>query len=563
MVETDDAGGGDAAPDPDRHEPLSADPPADPMPGTPRPGPPVRDALGPPDDRGPPADSDDYGLPDFLAPDDDATAGRGGPDKDGFAHSLLRTPPQNLEAEMGLLGAILVNNRAHERVIEFLRPEHFADPVHQRIFEACGVLIDRNQIANPVTLKSYFDQDGALGDIGGAHYLVQLAASMVTVINAADYGRAIYDAALRRELINIGEDLVNGAYHFDLDRDAETQIQDAEEALFKLAESGTADANLSTLHVATEQAIQTAQTAFKRQSSITGVTTGLRDLDKMMGGLHPSDLIILAARPSMGKTALATNIAFNAAYEQLRNPEDGAAVAFFSLEMSAEQLANRILSEQTMVRSDDIRRGNVTQEHFTRFVAVAQDLSRMNFFIDDTPGITVAQLRNRARRLKRSHDIGLLVVDYLQLMQGSSTSRSESRVLEISEITRGLKGIAKELHVPVVALSQLSRQVENRDDKRPQLADLRESGSIEQDADVVMFIFRQEYYESRREPMEGDENYAEKKAKHEEKMEKIRNIAEIIIGKQRHGPIGTVRALFDAEHTAFKDLEFHDYSDYD
>jgi len=507
---------------------------------------PRRDALGPPD----------FMMPDFATAEPNRQEG-------GFAQALLRTPPQNLEAEMGLLGAILANNGAYEKVSEFLRPEHFSDPVHTRIFEACGVLIDRNQIANPVTLKSYFDQDGALGEIGGARYLVELAASMVTVINAADYGRAIYDAALRRELINIGEELVNQAYHYDLDRTAETQIEEAESRLFALAEGGSADSNLQTLGVATGLAIETAQKAYQSDSHITGVTTGLKDLDRMLGGLHPSDLIILAARPSMGKTALATNIAFNAAYEQLRSPEEGAAVVFFSLEMSAEQLASRILSEQTHVRSDDIRRGQLSADDFPRFVAVAQELSRMNFFIDDTPGITVAQLRARARRLKRTHNIGMIVVDYLQLMQGSSSNRSESRVLEISEITRGLKGIAKELNVPVVALSQLSRQVENREDKRPQLADLRESGSIEQDADVVMFIFRQEYYESRKEPMEGDENYADKRAAYEEKMEKIRNLAEIIIGKQRHGPIGTVRVLFDGEHTQFRDLEYHDYSDYE
>ena len=487
------------------------------------------------------------------------TAGRA----EGFAAALLRTPPQNLEAEMGLLGAVLANNTAYERVSEFLRPEHFSDPVHQRIYEACGVLIDRNQIANPVTLKSYFDQDGALGEIGGAQYLVQLAASMVTVINAVDYGRAIYDAALRRQLIDIGEDLVNEAYHFDLDTDAEAQIAVAEERLYALAENGNADGNLTSLGDATKLAIETAEKAYQSDSHITGVTTGLRDLDGMLGGLHPSDLVILAARPSMGKTALATNIAFNAAYEQMNKPDSGAAVLFFSLEMSAEQLANRVLAEQSHVASDAIRRGEVSPDDFPRFVAVAQALSRMKFFIDDTPGITVAQLRARARRLKRTSGIGLIVVDYLQLMQGSAGSRSESRVLEISEITRGLKGIAKELAVPVIALSQLSRQVENREDKRPQLADLRESGSIEQDADVVMFIFRQEYYESRREPMDGDENYAEKKAAYDEKMDKIRNLAEIIIGKQRHGPIGTVRTLFDSEHTQFRDLEYHDYSDYE
>ena len=475
-----------------------------------------------------------------------------------------RTPPHNNEAEQALLGAILVNNAAYHRVGEFLLAEYFADSVHGRIFSACGKLIERGQVANPVTLKNLFDQDGALAEIGGAAYLARLAASVITIINAEDYGRTIHDLHLRRQLITIGEDIVNDAYRHDLDRGAEQQIETAEKHLFDLAESGQMDGGFQPFHAALSEAIIMAEAAFKRSGRITGVATGFIDLDKKLGGLHPSDLIILAARPSMGKTSLATNIAFNAAkaYRATKGEdgrtitEDGAVVGFFSLEMSAEQLAMRVLAEESTVPSDRIRRGDVSGDDFEKFVQASRHLAEVPLYIDDTPALTIAALRTRARRLKRQHGLDLIVVDYLQLMQGSREGRgAENRVQEISEITRGLKGIAKELNVPVLALSQLSRAVENREDKRPMLADLRESGSIEQDADVVMFIFREEYYVGRAEPMrrpdESDEKLNDRIDNWAKDVERVAGLAEVIIGKQRHGPIGTVKLRFEGQITKF------------
>jgi replicative DNA helicase len=475
-----------------------------------------------------------------------------------------RTPPHNNEAEQALLGAILVNNAAYHRVGEFLLAAHFADAVHGRIFAACGKLIERGQVANPVTLKNLFDQDGALAEIGGAAYLARLAASVVTIINAEDYGRTIHDLFLRRQLITIGEDVVNDAYRHDLDRGAEQQIETAEKHLFDLAESGQMDGGFQPFRSALSEAIVMAEAAFKRSGRITGVATGFIDLDRKLGGLHPSDLIILAARPSMGKTSLATNIAFNAAkaYRTAKTEdgrtvtEDGAVVGFFSMEMSAEQLAMRVLAEESTVPSDRIRRGDVNSDDFEKFVQASRHLAEVPLFIDDTPALTIAALRTRARRLKRQHGLDLIIIDYLQLMQGSREGRgAENRVQEISEITRGLKGIAKELNVPVIALSQLSRAVENREDKRPMLADLRESGSIEQDADVVMFIFREEYYVGRAEPMrrpdEADDKFNDRCERWAKDVERCAGLAEIIIGKQRHGPIGTIRLRFEGQITKF------------
>lgn len=481
----------------------------------------------------------------------------------------LRVPPHNYEAEQALLGAILANNLVLDRVSEFLLPEHFADAVHGRIYEAATKLIQRGQIANVLTLKNMFDQDAALAEVGGAQYLARLANSVVTIINAEDYGRTIHDAYLRRQLINLGEEIVNDAYTYDVDVAALDQIEKAEQQLFQLAETGQTERSLKSLDDALATAITMAEAAYKRASHVTGVTTGLLDLDKKLGGLHPSDLIILAGRPSMGKTALATNIAFNAAkaYHDSKDKEnpEGAQVAFFSLEMSAEQLATRILSERTEISSDRIRRGDLTDEAFPKFVAAAQELHRIPFFIDDTPALTVSALRTRARRLKRQHGLGLIVVDYLQLMRPSLGSRSENRVQEISDITRGLKAIAKELNVPVLALSQLSRAVEQREDKRPQLADLRESGSIEQDADVVMFVFREQYYHERTPPTqrdgESDDKFAERMARYQEKGAKIHNVAEAIIAKQRHGPVGTVYLYFDGMVTRFGNLDRDHFAD--
>ena len=475
--------------------------------------------------------------------------------------------PANIEAEQALLGALLINNAAHPRVSEFLQPEHFGNAVHARIYAAMGKLIGRGQVANPVTLKNLFDQDGALAEIGGAQYLARLAGAAVTIINAEDYGRAIHDLYLRRQLIALGEDVVNDAFRHDLDDRATEQIERAEKKLFDLATAGQAEGGFRDFAGALTSAITIAESAFKKSGKIVGVATGFVDLDKKLGGLHPSDLVILAGRPSMGKTALATNIAFNAAraYKPLRLPdgrlgaEDGAVVGFFSLEMSAEQLATRILAEESGVSSDRIRRGDVSHEDFDRFVQASQELQALKLFIDDTPALSVPALRTRARRLMRQQGLGLIVVDYLQLLRPSVQVRSlENRVQEISDITRGLKALAKELDVPVLALSQLSRAVEQREDKRPMLADLRESGSIEQDADVVMFIFREEYYLSRGQPLrradETDEKYNDRYERWQNRFNEVYGLGEVIIAKQRHGPIGTIKLHFDAETTKFDNL---------
>jgi len=470
-----------------------------------------------------------------------------------------RSPPHNLEAEQALLAAILVNNSAFHKVAEFLRPEHFAQPVHGRIFAAIEKLMERGQIANPVTLANYFEQDGALQEIGGAQYLVRLAASVVTIINAQDYGRTIYDCFLRRQLIAIGEDVVNDAFAFDLERNALQQIETAEQHLFDLATSGQYEGGFQHFHEAMTEAVLMAEAAFKRSGKTTGVATGFTDLDKLLGGLHPSDLVIVAGRPSMGKTALATNIGFHAARnfrpKDEGGAEDGAVVGFFSLEMSAEQLATRILAEESGVPSHEIRQGKVSNEGFDKFVQASQRLASVPFFIDDTPALTISGLRTRARRLKRQRGLGLVIVDYLQLIRGHESGGFENRVQEISEITRGLKALAKELEVPVLALSQLSRAVEQREDKRPMLSDLRESGSIEQDSDVVMFVFREEYYLSRSEPVqhndESVEKFGDRHDRWKERCEKAYGTAEIMVAKQRHGPIGKVTLRFDGNTTKF------------
>jgi replicative DNA helicase len=475
---------------------------------------------------------------------------------------LLRIPPYNTEAEQALLGAILINNTDYYRVSEFLQPEHFGNAVHGRIFAAIGKLLGRGQIANPVTLKNLFDQDGALTEIGGAQYLARLAGAAAAIISAEDYGRAVHDLYLRRELIALGEDVVNDAFRQDLDDPAREQIERVEKKLFDLATTGETEGGFRAFGTALTSAILNAEAAFKRSGKTVGVATGFVDLDRKLGGLHPSDLVVLAGRPSMGKTALATNIAFYAARNyrpaverEGKTAEDGAVVGFFSLEMSAEQLATRILAEESGVSSDRIRRGDVSHEDFDKFVQASQQLAALKLFIDDTPALSVAALRTRARRLKRQQGLGLIVIDYLQLLRPSSQTRAqENRVQEISEITRGLKALAKELDVPVLALSQLSRAVEQREDKRPMLADLRESGSIEQDADVVMFIFREEYYLSReptRRPDEAESKFSDRYQEWRERLEIVHGLGEIIIAKQRHGPIGTVKLRFDAETTKF------------
>ena len=463
-----------------------------------------------------------------------------------------RVPPHNYEAEQALLGAILANNRAFERVSEFLRPEHFADALLGRIYEACGKLIERGQLADVLTLKPLFENDSALQEAGGAQHLVRLAGSVVTVINAEDYGRTIHDSHLRRELIDVGQNVVNEAYAPDVDNPATQQIEAAEQRLYDLATTGRQEGGFESLDRVMVRALEMAESALKKDSHVSGVTTGLRDLDTWLGGLQPSDLVVLAGRPGMGKTALATNIAFDAANAaKTSGGSEGAVVGFFSLEMSAEQLVTRILAERAKVSSDAIRRGAIRNHQFEQIFLASQEISRLPLFIDDTPALTVSGLRTRARRLKRQHNLGLVVVDYLQLVSGSAAVRNESRVQEVSEITRGLKTLAKELNVPVLALSQLSRAVEQRDDKRPQLADLRESGTIEQDADVVMFIFREEYYERQKQPREGTPEHD----KWRDKMEGIHNQAEIMIAKQRHGPTGKVELYFDGQFTRFRSLQ--------
>jgi len=472
----------------------------------------------------------------------------------------FRRLPHNIEAEKALLGAVFVNNRAYEKVSEYLRGDHFVLPEHGRIYDACALLIERGQIADPVTLKRYFEQDAGLADIGGPAYLAELAESAVTVINAGEYGRLIHDLYLRRQLIGLGEDVVNRAYEAEVDTTATSQIEEAEQHLYDLATTGEYEGGFEPFKTSVIEAINMAETAHKREGSLSGVTTGLTDMDKLLGGLHHSDLVILAGRPSMGKTALATNIAFNAAYTHHRSKgEEGAVVGFFSLEMSSDQLASRILSEQVEISSDRMRKGELGNDEFTRLVAASQTLHVIPVYIDDTPALTVSALRTRARRLQRLHGLGMIVVDYLQLISGSAKASSDGRVQEVSEITRGLKTLAKELNVPVLALSQLSRAVESREPPRPQLSDLRESGSIEQDADVVMFIYREEYYMARKEPSrrgeEDEGKFLERRSRWEKNLEEVKNLATVIVAKQRHGPIGDVALQFQGEFTRFHDLD--------
>jgi len=477
----------------------------------------------------------------------------------------LREPPHNFEAEQALLGAMLVNNAAYQRVAEFLRPEHFADPLHGKLFDSVSRLIERGQVVSAVTLKTYFENDEDMKTVGGPAYLAQLASASVHVIDAGTFGRAVHDLYLRRQLIDLGENVVNGAFAGDVEETALHQIETAEKKLYDLATSGQTEGGFKAFRVALTEATEAASAAYQRVGQLTGVSSGLFQLDQLLGGLHRSDLIILAGRPSMGKTALATNIAFNAAkayreeiVDGAPKVVDGAVVGFFSLEMSSEQLATRMLSEQAEVSSEKIRKGELISADFDRVLNISRELEHLNFFIDDTPALSIAALRTRARRLKRTHGLGLIIVDYLQLLNPSGKSRQENRVQEVSEITRGLKTLAKELDVPVVALSQLSRAVEQREDKRPQLADLRESGSIEQDADVVMFVYREEYYLTRsepgRRPEENDQKFNERHDAWRQRCEQTYGKAEVIVAKQRHGPTGIVRLAFEGQFTKFGNL---------
>ena len=475
-----------------------------------------------------------------------------------------RTTPHNIEAEQALLGAILINNEAFYRVSDFLKPEHFLEPIHRELFDLCGKTINAGRRATPVTLKTFLAADLDIGGMTLAQYLARLAAEATTIINAEDYGRTVYDLSLRRALIGLGEDMVNASYDAAVDSPPRLQIEEAERRLYELAETGRYDGGFQPFAQALTAAIDMAANAYQRDGRLSGLATGLADLDRMMGGLQPSDLIVLAGRPGMGKTALATNIAYTIARAwrgEVRadghmHTLDGGVVGFFSLEMSGEQLATRIVSEQTGIPSNKIRRGDIHEQDFVRIRDAAVALQTLPLYVDQTGGIAVAQLAARARRLKRQRGLDLMVIDYLQLMQGSARRSNENRVQEVTEITTKLKALAKELNVPVIALSQLSRKTEDREDKRPQLADLRESGSIEQDADVVLFVYREEYYHAMHKPMESDRD---KFAAWLAEGEKVVGKAEVIIGKQRHGPTGTIDLAFDGATTKFSSLAREDH----
>lgn len=486
---------------------------------------------------------------------------------DGVERSL----PRNVEAEAALLGALMIDNRIAEDVQLKLRSEHFFEPVHGRIYDAILKLLDRNMVANPVTLKPLLDADDSLKELGGAAYLGQLTGNGAALIGARDFATQVYDLALLRELVGVGREMVEKALDTSEDVDPLGQIEAAEVALYRVSEGEGESGSVKSFLQASTMAVQVAERAFSSGGHLSGITTGLTGLNEKIGGLHNSDLMILAGRPGMGKTSLATNIAYNAAIRYVRDKDDGiddaknmgAPVAFFSLEMSADQLATRILAEQSGISGEALRMGKISRADFQNLSRAARELQNLPLYIDDTPGLTIAALRTRARRLKRRHNIGFIVVDYLQLLQGS-TRGGDNRVQEISEISRGLKTLAKELNVPVMALSQLSRAVEQREDKKPQLSDLRESGSIEQDADMVLFVFREDYYVAAREPrrpMDGDDAKSfDDHAKWAMEMERVFGLAELIVAKQRHGATGKVKLRFDAKITKFSDHIDEGYS---
>ena len=456
----------------------------------------------------------------------------------GAEVSSPESVPHSIEAEQQLLGALLTNNDVYDKIASIITPKHFYDPVHARIFETAAARIAKNNLASPVTLKAFFEDDDGLKELGGPAYLARLAGAAISAFAVRDYAQLIYDLAIRRDLIALGQEISAKAARVDVASEPKEQIVEAEQQLYKLAEQGQTESGFQSFLKAVTDAVNVANAAYQREGGLAGIATDLMDMDKMLGGLHKSDLLILAGRPSMGKTSLATNIAYNVAKAYKRGKLqdgsegalDGGVVGFFSLEMSAEQLAGRILAEASEISSHKIRQGDMDETEFRRFVDAAKELEACPLFIDDTAAIPIAQLAARARRLKRTHGLDLLIIDYLQLVRGTS----ENRVQEIGEISMGLKAIAKELQIPVIALSQLSRQVESREDKRPQLSDLRESGSIEQDADVVMFVFREEYYAEREKPSDHE---LDKMAEWQERVSRLHGKAEVIIGKQRHGSI--------------------------
>ena len=457
--------------------------------------------------------------------------------------------PSNIEAEQALIGSVLVSNEIYDEISTIVDANKFYEPVHVKIFQTIENLIAKGLLANPITLKNYFENNEGLKELGGHEYLVKITKFSTSARQAIEYSRIIYDMFVRRELIKISEQTIDTAKLNDLDTNGQTIIENSERLLFDLAEKGSFNSSLIKFDEAVKQTIEMASAAYKNEEGIVGVPTGLRDLDDRLGGLHQSDLIIIAGRPSMGKTSLATNIAFNAA-QKLQDSGKKSTIAFFSLEMSSEQLSTRILAEQARIRSNDIRRGKISDEQFDKFIETSKNISELPLYIDETPALSIAAMSNRARRIKRLFGLDMIVVDYIQLMRGASFNK-DGRVQEISQITQGLKAIAKELSIPVLALSQLSRQVEQRDDHKPLLSDLRESGSIEQDADVVMFVYREGYYLQRKEPREATVEHAEWQAK----MNEVAHLAEIIIGKQRHGPVGKVTLEFEEQFTKFKDTQ--------
>ena len=454
--------------------------------------------------------------------------------------------PNNIEAEQSVIGSILLTNEIFDEVNMIISSKNFFDPMHQKIFAALEKLIYSGQLANPITLKNHFENEK--DELNIPDYLVKITKFSTSSRQAIEYSKLIYDLFVKRELIKISENIIDTAKLNDLDQDGQTIIENSEKALFDLAEKGSFSSSLVKFDEAMRLTIEMASNAYKNEEGIVGVPTGLRDIDDRLGGLHKSDLVIIAGRPSMGKTALATNIAFNAA-QKIQEEGKKSSVAFFSLEMSSEQLSTRILAEQSRIKSNDIRRGRISEEQFDKFIETSKNIAELPLYIDETPAISIAAVSNRARRIKRLYGLDLVVIDYIQLMRATNTK--DGRVQEISEITQGLKALAKELAVPVLALSQLSRAVELRDDKKPQLADLRESGSIEQDADVVMFVYREAYYLERKEPRPATVEHAEWQAK----MNEVSSLAEIIIGKQRHGPTGNMMLEFEAMFTKFKDIQ--------
>ena len=458
----------------------------------------------------------------------------------------LKELPNNIEAEQSVIGSILLNNEIFDEINLLITSKNFYDPMHQKIFAAIEKLIYSGMLANPITLKNYFENEK--DELNVPNYLVKITKFSTSSRQAIEYSKLIYDLYVKRELIKISENIIDTAKLNDLDNDGKSIIENFEKSLFDLAEKGSFSSSLVKFDEAMKMTIEMASSAYKNEEGIVGVPTGLTDLDYRLGGLHKSDLLIIAGRPSMGKTALATNIAFNAA-KKIQNDGRKSTIAFFSLEMSSEQLSTRILAEQSRIKSNDIRTGKISEEQFDKFIETSKNISELPLYVDETPAISIAALSNRARRIKRLYGLDMVVVDYIQLMKASNFR--EGRVQEISEITQGLKALAKELSVPVLALSQLSRAVEHRDDKKPQLSDLRESGSIEQDADVVMFVYREAYYLQGKEPRPATVEHAEWQAK----MNDISHLAEIIIGKQRHGPTGNVMLEFEAMFTKFKDLQ--------